>query len=85
MAKIRMAQYGTKHGHAIGKLMAMQNNPDVELVGVFEPDIKRRKELETGALDALNWFDEPDQMLADSTILAVASEGSNAELSLIHI
>lgn len=79
MAKIRMAQYGTKHGHAIGKLMAMQNDPDVELVGVFEPDIKRRKELETGALDALNWFDEPDQMLADSTILAVASEGSNAE------
>ena len=28
---IRMAQYGTKHGHASGKLLAMQDNADVEL------------------------------------------------------
>ena len=37
MAKIRMAQYGTKHGHAAGKLQAMLVNPDVEVTGVFEP------------------------------------------------
>ena len=39
MAKIRMAQYGTKHGHASGKLQAMLVNPDVEVTGVFEPDV----------------------------------------------
>ena len=38
MTPIRMAQYGTKHGHAIGKLLSMAMNPDVEVVGVFEPD-----------------------------------------------
>ena len=34
---IRMAQYGTKHGHASGKLRAMQDSADVELVGVYGP------------------------------------------------
>ena len=37
---IRMA-HGTKHGHASGKLLAMQDNADVELVGVYEPDAER--------------------------------------------
>ena len=35
---VKMAQYGTKHGHAAGKLRAMQTNAEVEVVGVFEPD-----------------------------------------------
>ena len=43
MAKIRMAQYGTKHGHARGKLQAMFVNPDVEVAGVFEPDAQQRQ------------------------------------------
>ena len=47
MAKIRMAQYGTKHGHARGKLQAMLVNPDVEVAGVFEPDEERRAKLQT--------------------------------------
>ena len=42
---IPMAQYGTKHAHAAGKVIAMQANPDVELVGVFEPDDERRAAL----------------------------------------
>ncbi|GIV83562.1 MAG: hypothetical protein KatS3mg052_0569 [Candidatus Roseilinea sp.] len=45
MSKIRMAQYGTKHGHAEGKLLAMQTNPQVELAGVYEPDPAQRKRL----------------------------------------
>ena len=44
--KIKMAQYGTKHGHASGKLSALKKNPLIELVGVFEPDIAQRKQLE---------------------------------------
>jgi hypothetical protein len=45
MTKIRMAQYGTRHGHAEGKYLAMVKNPDVEVVGVYEPDLERRREL----------------------------------------
>ena len=35
MARIRIAQYGTKHGHADGKLLAMRHNLRVELVCVL--------------------------------------------------
>ena len=41
---IRMAQYGTKHGHASGKLKSMLDNPDVEVAGLYEPDTERRRE-----------------------------------------
>ena len=78
---IRMAQYGTKHGHAAGKLAAMQKNPEVEVAGVFEPDAERRAELEEGSgpFDTAAWFDSPGDILGDSSIAAVASEGSNEE------
>ena len=42
---IRMAQYGTKHGHAAGKLKAMLDNPEVEVVGLYEPDAERRQQV----------------------------------------
>lgn len=81
MAKIRMAQYGTKHGHARGKLQAMLVNPDVEVVGVFEPDAEQRAALQTGegAFAGVHWFADSAEMLNDKTIVAVASEGNNAE------
>ena len=37
-----MAQYGTKHGHAEGVLKVILANPDVDMVGVYEPDPGRR-------------------------------------------
>ena len=43
--KVRMAQYGTKHSHAGGVLEVMLANPDVEVVGVYEPDPERRRTL----------------------------------------
>lgn len=78
---IRMAQYGTKHGHAAGKLAAMQKNPEVEVAGVFEPDPERRAELEggSGPFGTAAWFDAPGDILGDPSIDAVASEGSNEE------
>jgi predicted dehydrogenase len=81
MAKIRMAQYGTKHGHAVSWIMSMVNNPDVEIVGVFEPDPERRREVATHDphFRDLHWFDSVDEMLGDPTIVAVTSEGLNAE------
>ncbi|MYJ78661.1 MAG: gfo/Idh/MocA family oxidoreductase, partial [Caldilineaceae bacterium SB0670_bin_27] len=45
-APLRMGQYGTKHGHAAGKMQAMLDSPDVEVAGLFEPDRERRAELE---------------------------------------
>jgi predicted dehydrogenase len=76
-----MAQYGTKHGHAAGKLAAMQANPQVELAGVFEPDPERRRELERsgGEFAGVHWFASEQELLEDETIIAVASEGRNDE------
>jgi predicted dehydrogenase len=81
MAKIRMAQYGTKHGHARGKMQAMLVNPDVEVAGVFEPDEDRRAQLQTSDSWAndIHWFADAAEMLNDETIVAIASEGNNAE------
>ena len=81
MARVRMAQYGTRHGHAGGKLTALRSNERVELAGVFEPDRARRRELEHsgGTYEGVRWFDAPDELLADPTIEAVAAEGRNDE------
>ncbi|MBI4530744.1 MAG: Gfo/Idh/MocA family oxidoreductase [Candidatus Latescibacteria bacterium] len=81
MNKIRMAQYGTKHGHAAGKLEALRKNREVEFVGVFEPDGERRRVLEQSdnPFRGMHWFDSMDEMLGDPTIVAIASEGRNDE------
>ena len=78
---LRMAQYGTKHGHAAGKLQAMLDSPDVEVVGLFEPDSERRAEMEgsSGPFGQVHWFDSEEELLSDSSVVAVASEGKNAE------
>ncbi len=83
---IKMAQYGTKHAHASGVLQVMLENPSVEVVGVYEPDSTRRKELETlNTLpwNSIKWFDDKSEILEDTSIVAVSSEGLNAE-SLAH-
>jgi predicted dehydrogenase len=81
MTPIRLAQYGTKHGHAAGKLTAMRNHPNVDLAGVFEPDAARRQALAVpgSAYEGLYWYGSADEMLADPTVIAVASEGGNHE------
>ena len=81
MTKIRMAQYGTQHGHATGKLLAMNTNQNVEVAGVFEPNVERRHQLQNsnGAFANLHWYESKHEMLDDPSILAIASEGRNAE------
>jgi predicted dehydrogenase len=85
MTKIRMAQYGTRHGHAEGKYLAMVKNPDVEVVGVYEPDLERRRELHQSdsAFREAVWYTHAEELLDDPSIVAVASEGWNSE-SLNH-
>jgi len=80
MAQIRMAQYGTKHGHAGGKFMAMQSNAEVEVAGVFEPDAERRRQVEAdGLFQGAHFFADKGELLQDDSIVAIASEGGNAE------
>lgn len=78
---IRMAQYGTKHGHAAGKLQAMLDSPDVDVIGLYEPDAERRAQVQNsdGPFSQVHWFDNEEDLLSDPSILAVASEGKNAE------
>ena len=78
---IRMAQYGTGHGHAAGKLQSMLTDPGVECVGVFEPDETRRASLAHagGPYEDIRWFDRVEDMLGDPGIAAIASEGRNDE------
>src|SRR5262245_15094440 len=81
MTPIRIAQYGTKHGHAAGKLDSLRRDPRVEFAGLFEPDRDQRRELERagGVYAGVRWFDDVRALLDDSTIAAVASEGRNDE------
>lgn len=76
-----MAQYGTRHGHAEGKLAALRSCADVELAGVFEPDGTRRAALDRHgrAFYGVRWFTHEAEILDDPTIVAVASEGRNDE------
>lgn len=80
--KLRMAQYGTKHGHAQGVLQVMLDHPDVEVVGLYEPDPARRKQVESagdGAWGQVKFVDGPAEFLDDPTVSVVSSEGSNKE------
>lgn len=80
MQTLRIAQYGTKHGHGPDKLIALHNNPQVDLAGVYEPDPERRRSMQARPEFAnLHWFENAEQMLSDSSIVAVASEGLNIE------
>ncbi|MEE2830987.1 MAG: Gfo/Idh/MocA family oxidoreductase [Candidatus Latescibacterota bacterium] len=76
---VRIAQYGTGHGHAAGKMRSMQQNPDVEFAGVFEPDAQRRAAATKGAFADVTWFESEAEMLGDESIVAIASEGRNDE------
>lgn len=77
---VRMAQFGTKHGHAGGKLLSMLKHPDVEVAGVYEPDPARRAAVaHEEPYRHVQWYDDVDDMLGDPSIVAVASEGLNSE------
>jgi hypothetical protein len=43
--KIKIAQIGTGHAHASGKMAAMRRSRDFEVVGVAEPDARRKANL----------------------------------------
>lgn len=81
MSKIRVAQYGSKHSHAEGKLSAILSNPDTEFVGVFEPDLTQRQFLQTldGPYGEVSYLSDVNEILQDDSITLVTSEGRNIE------
>ncbi len=85
-AMLKMAQYGTKHGHAQGVYEVMSAHPEVHMAGIYEPDPARKAQLlASGNPTWMNahWFDDPVEFLDDPDIIAVSSEGANRE-SLGH-
>ena len=81
---MKVAQIGTKHGHAAGVYKIMMEHPGVEVVGCYEPDAERQTFCAaSGDWDDAVWFDSIDEILDNPEIIAVASEGANRE-SLAH-
>ena len=75
-----MAQYGTAHGHAAGKMKAMRDHDGVDVVGIYEPDGARQTQARSDeAYEGLHWFGSEQELLSDQTIGAVAAEGDNSE------
>ena len=80
MNRVRMAQIGTGHGHAAGKMRSMGSSPDVEVAGICEPDDEERRRAEGDpAYGGLHWYETAEEMLNDDSIVAVASEGRNSQ------
>ena len=71
---IRAGILGTQHGHVNGKLKAMLDSPDYEVVAVCEPDEADRKKREGEQLfHGLQWVSQ-DELLGDPSIDLVVVE-----------
>ncbi len=73
--KIKIGQIGTKHAHAGGKIATMRKFSELfEVVGVVEPDAKRRAEMQKHpAYRGLKWMNEKE-LLTTEGLQAVAVE-----------
>ncbi|MFA5193654.1 MAG: Gfo/Idh/MocA family oxidoreductase [Verrucomicrobiia bacterium] len=72
--KIRIGQIGTAHAHASGKMDAMRHSEEFEVVGIVEPDTRRRAAAEKSKTYAgLPWMTE-EQLLNVSGLQAVDVE-----------
>lgn len=81
MSHLRLGQIGTKHAHARGKLAALMNHPDVDFAGLWEPDLDQRAHLMQSdeIYRNVKWAASAAELLNDPLLVAIASEGSNAE------
>ena len=79
--KIKVGQIGTAHPHARGKIETLRKLSDLyEVVGIVEPDAKRRKAVENrSAYKGLKWMSE-EQLLGTKGLKAVAVETSMRDL-----
>lgn len=78
--RLRIAQFGTKHGHASGKARALRGNPEVEFCGLLEPDPEARAATQRQeSYSGVRWYERAEEMLGDDSIAAIAVEGRNEE------
>lgn len=74
--RIRTGLWGTEHSHTTGKLKAMQDNADYEVVGVAESDPAQRAKAEKApAFAGLRWMTD-QQLLADPNIHLIVAQCS---------
>lgn len=72
--KIKIAQIGTGHPHASGKIRAVRKYPGIfEVAGICEPDPKRKASLSNSAYTGLKKL-TVDEILNDNEIKAVIVE-----------
>ena len=73
--RIKIGQIGTAHAHARGKMETLRKlDREYEVVGIVEPDAKRRKAVENrSAYKGLKWMTE-EQLLNTKGLQAVAVE-----------
>ena len=82
MDKVRIGLYGTGHSHAPGKLRALLDSPEVEFVGVCEPNAQLRERAQANAVYAgLRFLDAPEALLDDPSVRALCIEGEEAKCS----
>ena len=78
--KIRIGQIGTGHAHASGKMASMRRSPDFEVVGVAEPDARRRTRAQRSAVyKGVAWMTE-EELLEAEGLKAVAVETEVCDL-----
>jgi predicted dehydrogenase len=75
LARIKVGQIGTAHAHASGKMDGMRKFSELyEVVGIVEPDDKRRAALQNSSTySGLKWMSE-DELLGTKGLQAVAVE-----------
>jgi glucose-fructose oxidoreductase len=71
---IRVAIAGLVHGHVDGFLRLVQNHPEVQIVGVFEPSAELRQQyLKKFSMDEKLFFGDLNKMLEQTKPQAVAT------------
>jgi predicted dehydrogenase len=77
--RIRTAVWGTEHSHTDGKLKALLDNPDYEVVGVCEPNAALKAKAQAKPLySGIRWLNEAD-MLNDKSIHLIVVQCSVAD------
>jgi len=73
---VRAGILGTQHSHTVGKLQAMKDSPDYEVVGICEndPDARERAQKDP-RFQGLRWMSE-EQLLADPSTHLIVVECS---------
>ncbi len=72
--RIKVGQIGTGHGHAGGKMRALRENPDFEVVGIVESNPEYRRSAKKSEIyQGVKWM-EQDQLLATKGLQVVAVE-----------